>query len=167
MKYIMVFGLCLAMVSGMPYEVAEDQQGQQYYMVPLSRARRSPQPQTSVGANERGFGISHSGNILDNNGHRLDGSAYANKNYHSSGIKPDQFGGQLNYNHDPSRTSAYLGADHARGYGTDVRAGVQHDIYRTKNFNLGVGAGGQQHLGGPFGNSRPQFGGFIRGSGSF
>nr|CAI5859212.1 unnamed protein product [Callosobruchus analis] len=112
----------------MPYEVAENEEGQQYYMVPLSRSRRSPQSQTSVGANERGIGLSHSGTILNSNGHRLDGSAYANKNYHSPGLKPDQFGGQLNYNHD--RTSAYLGADHARGYGTDVRAGVQHDIYR-------------------------------------
>nr|CAI5859214.1 unnamed protein product [Callosobruchus analis] len=114
MKHFMIFGLCLVVVSGMPYEVAEDEGGQQYYMVPLSRERRSPQT-TSVGANERGISLSHKGNILDNNGHRLDGSAYANKNYHSPGLRPDQFGGQLDYNHDPSRTSAYLGADHTRG----------------------------------------------------
>nr|CAI5850193.1 unnamed protein product [Callosobruchus analis] len=113
----------------MPYEVAEDEEGQQYYMVPLSRERRSPQS-TSIGMNEKGISLSHKGNILDNNGHRLDGSAYASKNHHSPGLRPDQFGGQLDYNHDPSRTSAYLGADHARGYGTDVRAGVQREFYR-------------------------------------
>nr|CAI5842802.1 unnamed protein product [Callosobruchus analis] len=99
-------------------------------MVPLSRARRSPQSETHLGANGKGFGISHQGNILNSNGHQLDGGAYANKGFKSHGLRPDQFGGRLDYNHAPSRTSAFGTVDHARRYGTDVSAGVRHDIYR-------------------------------------
>ncbi|CAH1990087.1 unnamed protein product [Acanthoscelides obtectus] len=168
MKYVVVFiGLCLAVVNSMPLEVAEDEDGEQYYMVPLSRTRRSPQSQTGVSANQQGVTLSHGGNILDRNGHTLDGSAYASKGYHSPGLRPDAFGGQLNYNHEPSRTSGYLGADHVRGFGTDARAGVQHDFYRNKNFNVGAGVGAERHYGGPYGNGPTQLGGFIRATGRF
>ncbi|VEN64141.1 unnamed protein product [Callosobruchus maculatus] len=167
MKYIVLIGFCLAVVSATPLEIAEDEEGQQYYMVPLSRARRSPGSVTHLGANERGFGVSHQGNILNKNGHQLDGGAYASKNYQSHGLRPDQFGGRLDYNHAPSRTSAFATADHARRYGTDVSAGIRHDIYSSKNFNVGVGGDYGRHLGGPGGNGRHQFGGFIRGSGRF
>ncbi|VEN33768.1 unnamed protein product [Callosobruchus maculatus] len=167
MKHIIIIGLCFMVVNGMPYEIAEDEEGQEYYMVPLSRARRSPDTETSICVKEKSSGVAHSGNIFDKNGHRLDGSAYANKDHHSPGIKPDQFGGQWNYNHDPSRTSAFVGADHTKGYGTDAGAGIKHDIHRSKDFNVGVGVGAQKHYGGPGGDTRPQFGAFVRGSGRF
>nr|CAH7763499.1 unnamed protein product [Callosobruchus chinensis] len=151
----------------MPHKIAEDEEGRQYYMVPLSTCRSSPDSQTRIGINKEKFGVSHSGNIFDKNGHRLDGSAYANKDYHSSGLEPNQFGGQFNYNHEPSKTSAFVGADHNKGYGTDARAGIQKDIYSSKDFKLGVGAGAEKHYGGPGGDGKTQLGGFIRGSGTF
>ncbi|CAH1990396.1 unnamed protein product [Acanthoscelides obtectus] len=163
MKYILLIGFFLVAVSATPLEIAEDEEGQQYYMVPLSRVRRS---ETRGVVNERGVGVSHQGNIFNSGGHRLDGSAYANKNFGSHGLRPDAAGGRLDYSHG-SKTSAFAGADHVRGYGTDVGAGVRHNIYSSKNFNVDAGANYGRHFGGPGGTGRPQMGGFIRGSGKF
>nr|CAI5828753.1 unnamed protein product [Callosobruchus analis] len=77
MRHIVIVGLCLAIVNAIPYRIAENEEGQQYYMVPLSRSRSS------------------------------------------------------------------------------------------KNFNLGASVGAEKHYGGPGGDRKPEFGGFVRGSGIF
>lgn len=110
--------------------------------------------------------MGHSGTVANQGGHRLDGGAYAGKNFGSHGLKPDQVGGRLDYSHRPG-TSAFASADHTRRHGTDVNAGVRHNVYQNKNF--GVDATGQygRHYGGQFGSGRPNAGVGIEGHGRF
>lgn len=117
--------------------------------------------------NQSGAGISHTGNVFDNNNHRLDGTASAGKNWGSHGLRPDQVGGRLDYSHKPSGSSAFVGADNMRGYGTDVNAGVKYNIHQSKN--LGVDLTGQygRHFGGPGGTGRPNAGVFLNANGRF
>ncbi|KAJ8922492.1 hypothetical protein NQ315_007520 [Exocentrus adspersus] len=115
--------------------------------------------QTKWGISNSGFGASHTGTLFNNNNHRLDGTASASKNFGSHGLKPDQFGGRLDYSHNPSRTSAFVGADRTRHFGTDVSAGVKHNLYQNKNFGVDAVGSYNRHFGGPGGTGRPD--GFV------
>lgn len=123
--------------------------------------------QTKWDLNQAGAGISHTGNIFDNDKHRLDGTASLGKNWDSHGLRPDQVGGRLDYSYKPSGSSVFVGADKTRGYGTDVNAGVKYNIYQGKNF--GVDATGQygRHFGGPGGTGSPNAGVFLNAHGTF
>jgi hypothetical protein len=39
-KVLIVASLCLAVALASPYDLVEDEQGQHYYLVPVSRVRR-------------------------------------------------------------------------------------------------------------------------------
>nr|AYV99146.1 attacin C1 [Octodonta nipae] len=163
MKFILFSAFCVVMAAAMPYDIVEDEDGQQFYAVPVSREKR----QTQWGVNQAGAGISHTGNLFDNNNHRVDGTASAAKNWGSHGLRPDQVGGRLDYNHKPSGSSAFVGADNMRGYGTDVNAGVKYNIHQSKN--LGVDLSGQygRHYGGPGGTRDLGSSVFLNANGRF
>ncbi|KAJ8964089.1 hypothetical protein NQ317_004397 [Molorchus minor] len=163
MKYFVLVATLLAVAVAMPFDIFEDEEGEQYYAVPVSREKR----QTKWGATNTGFGVSHQGTILNSNNHQLDGSAYASKNWGSHGIKPDQFGGQLDYSHKPSGSSAFVGADRIPGYGTDVSAGLKQNLYQNKNFGVDVTGQYGRHFGGPGGTGKPQSGVFLNAHGTF
>lgn len=40
MKFIVFSVFCIAMATAMPYAVVEDEDGQQYYVVPIAREKR-------------------------------------------------------------------------------------------------------------------------------
>ncbi|XP_018563819.1 sarcotoxin II-1-like [Anoplophora glabripennis] len=153
MKFFVFFVAAVAVAVAVPIEVAEDEEGQQYYLVPVSREKRQA---TKWGVSNTGVGLSHSGTILNNDNHRLDGSAYAAKNFGSHGLRPDQVGGRLDYAHKPSGSGAFISADNARRYGTDVNAGAQYNFVHKNNLDVGVVGQYGRHFGGPFGTGRPQ-----------
>nr|AYV99148.1 attacin C3 [Octodonta nipae] len=157
MKFIVFSAFCLAVAAAMPYEIIEDEDGQQYYAVPISREKR----QTKWNVNQSGVGISHTANIFDNNKHRLDGTASAAKNFNSHGLKPDQIGGRLDYNHKPSGAGAFVGADRTRGFGTDLNVGAKYNIHQSKNVGVDVTGQYGRHFGGPGGTGKPNYGVFL------
>lgn len=114
-----------------------------------------------------GIGISHTENILNNNNHRLDGTASAAKSWQSHGLKPDQIGGRLDYGYKPSSSSVFVGADHTRNLGTDVNAGVKYNIHQSKNWAADVTGQYGRHFGGPMGTGRPNAGVFLNVKGTF
>lgn len=117
--------------------------------------------------NQNGLGISHTGNIFDNNNHRLDATASAAKGWNSHGLKPDQFGGRLDYSHKPSGSSVFVGADRVRGYGTDVNAGMKYNIHQSKNWGVDLTGQYGRRFGGPYGTGRPNAGVFLNINGRF
>ncbi|XP_018571235.1 uncharacterized protein LOC108910919 [Anoplophora glabripennis] len=162
MKYFVLLAIVVTVVAAVPVDVVEDEEGQQYYLVPVSREKRG----TQWGLSGTGATVGHSGTIANSGGHRLDGGAYAGKNFGSHGARPDQVGGRLDYSHG-SRTSAFASADHARHYGTDVNAGVRHNVYQNKNFGVDVTGQYGRHYGGPSGTGRASSGVGVVGHGTF
>lgn len=123
--------------------------------------------QTQWGINQGGAGISHTGTLMNNGNHRLDGTASAAKNWGSHGVRPDQVGGRLDYSHIPSGSSAFLGADNMRGYGTDLNAGGKLNLHQTKNFGVDLTGQYGRHFGGPGGTGGPNYGVFLNANGRF
>ncbi|XP_023024624.1 attacin-A [Leptinotarsa decemlineata] len=163
MKCFVFTILCLALSAAIPLDFIEDVNGEQYYIVPVSREKR----QTNWGISNTGFGASHRGTLFDNNRHRLDGTASAGKNFGSHGLRPDQIGGRLDYNHKPSGSSAFIGADRTRGWGTDVAAGGRYNIHQSKNFGVDLTGQYGRHFGGPGGTGKPEAGVFLNAHGRF
>ncbi|XP_018563820.1 attacin-C-like [Anoplophora glabripennis] len=152
MKYYVLLAVVAAVATALPVEYNEQEDGQEFYLVPVNREKR----QTNWGISNTGLGASHAGTIFDNGNHRLDGSAYAAKNFGSHGLRPDQMGGRLDYAHMPSGSNAFIKADNARHYGTDVNAGAQYNFVHRKDLDVGVVGQYGRHFGGPFGTGRPQ-----------
>ncbi|CAH1183472.1 unnamed protein product [Phaedon cochleariae] len=140
MKVFGFVALCLAVAVAVPVEVFEDDNGQEFLLVPVSRQKR----QTKWGISNSGAGISHTGTIYSNGRHQLDGTASAAKNFPSHGLRPDQVGGRLDYTHNPSGSGAFVGADRTRNWGTDVSAGGKYNIYTSPKKDFGVDATGVQ-----------------------
>ncbi|KAF7268742.1 hypothetical protein GWI33_018094 [Rhynchophorus ferrugineus] len=150
--------------------IVEDEAGQQYYLVPLSRTKRSEpekkntQPQTDWKVESPGIlTVSHKGTILDNNKHQLDGMGYVQKNLRGHGIEPEVFGGGLKYTHKPSESNLKIGADHARGFGTKLHADATYNIYHSKNADVGLTGQYSRVIDTPIGNLKPNWGVFLGG----
>ncbi|XP_072389111.1 uncharacterized protein [Diabrotica undecimpunctata] len=163
MKYNIVFAFCLAVAAAIPVDVAVDEEGQEYLLVPVFRERRD----VKWGANQGGFGASSSGTLLNNNNHRVDGTATESKAWGSHGVKPDSFGGRVDYSHKPSGSSGFVNADRTPGYGTDVTAGGKYNIAGGKNWGADVNANYGRHFGGPGGTGKPQAGAGLNVHGNF
>lgn len=124
----MLAAAILTVSMAMPFEVYEDENGQEYLLVPsvLHRERRYiiiiilltktkliiilMCRQTSVDVNKSGPGtrvtLGHQGTLFNNGIHRLDGGASVSKQFKPSG--PTIAGGNLGYSHIPSGISTYI-----------------------------------------------------------
>ncbi|XP_076260227.1 attacin-B-like [Rhynchophorus ferrugineus] len=152
------------------YSIAEDEEGQQYYLIPLSRSKRSEpekkntQPQTDWQIRDPGIlTVSHKGTISNNENHRLEGMGYAQKNLRGHGIEPEVFGGGLKYTHIPSESNLKIGADHAPGFGTNLKASGTYNMYHSKNADVGLTGQYSRVIDTPYGNLKPNWGVFLGG----
>lgn len=100
--------------------------------------------------------IGASGTIFNQNGHRVDGHGQVSRTFNPTG--PTSIGGGLNY--QGPRGGASVNADHTRHLGTDVGVTGNANLWRSPNgrSNLDGTANYNRHFGGPFGNSRPNYG---------
>ncbi|KAG5858232.1 Attacin, partial [Gonioctena quinquepunctata] len=124
--------------SFLPLGIYEENSGGILF-VPLDRIRRDTTYDIQ-GPDLKGV-IKHEGTLLSGDNYHLDGSAYAAKDLTDlKGLhKPELLGGDFRLKHD-NGLSAVLGADHLRGGPTDVKAGLNYDIYHDKNFNVDLDA---------------------------
>ncbi|KAG5877994.1 hypothetical protein JTB14_033643 [Gonioctena quinquepunctata] len=166
MKYFIVASFCLAVVVSLPLGIYEDNSGGEYYVVPLDRIKRDTTYDIQ-GPDLKGV-VKHEGTILTGDNYQLDGSAYAAKDLTDlKGLhKPELLGGDFKLKHD-NGLSAVLGADHLRGGPTDVKAGLNYDIYHDKNVNIDLDANYRRQFGGPFGAGKPDAGVFLTATGRF
>lgn len=74
---------------------------------------------------------------------------------------PTQYGGGIDYQGD--RFKGAVDVNHIRGLGTDVTASAGANLWKSRDGNTRLDATGQygQHFGGPFGKSKPNYGGFL------
>ncbi|CAH1370004.1 unnamed protein product [Tenebrio molitor] len=148
----------LAAVSA--YEVVQDDQGQEFFLVPLHRQRR----QTSVDISKSNPGVratvSHQGTIFNNGDHRLDGGAFASKQFRPSG--PATVGGKLGYSHVPSGSGLNVGAQRTQRFGTDVSATGNANLWRRGNARLDAVGQYNRHFGGLGGTGRPNYYGGLQ-----
>nr|QYL02208.1 attacin 2 [Lasioderma serricorne] len=161
MLKIFVIAFCVSCAFGYPYEIIEDDQGLQYIVVP-SRVRRDLDISKSGSGTRVTAG--HGGTIFKNDRHQLDGSAYASQNFkHFKPAGPLTTGGELQYQHLPSGSSASLGATNTRGYGTDLSAQGNLNLYRSQDGRTTLDAYGNydRHYRGPWGTGRPNYGGGL------
>nr|WOJ43253.1 attacin 3 [Lasioderma serricorne] len=159
MKSFVVLVLCLASALAFPYENVEDDN--EYYLIP-TRVRR----QLDISGGKSGTRITagHGGTLYQNDRHQVDGSAFASQNFRH--FKPDgplTTGGRVDYLHKPSGSSASVGASNTRGFGTDLSAQGNLNLYRSQNgrTTLDANARYDRHFGGPFGTGRPNYGGGL------
>ncbi|XP_050302228.1 uncharacterized protein LOC126740308 [Anthonomus grandis grandis] len=135
-KLLVLFAL-IATTFSLPYPLAEDEDGEQYHLVPLNRVRR--QQQTNYRLDSKGnLFLGHKGTILDNQNHRLDGQGYVVKNVKGHGLSPDAGGGALNYLNKPSNLNLGVSADHVRHGGTNVGATAGWNFIQQKNAEVGL-----------------------------
>nr|ABZ80663.1 hypothetical antimicrobial peptide [Sitophilus zeamais] len=177
MKVFVVFSLILAVAFAYPFDVpqpdgevheeyqpstvVEDENGEHYYLVPLGRTKRQT---TNWQIQSPGIAsLSHKGTILDNPNHHPDGSGYVTKDLRGHGLAPDAYGGRVDYTHKPTGSNLGVGADHARGFGTDVTASGTYNFLHSKSGDLGVTGQYGRHFGGPGGTGRPNWGVFVGG----
>ncbi|XP_068914196.1 uncharacterized protein [Tenebrio molitor] len=120
------------------------------------------QSQTKWGVRDGVLNVEHHGNLYKNDNHRFDGTASVTKNFVDN-KDPLLVGGRVDYKHLPSNSAIGLGAVNAGQFGTKVDLEASRTLFKDRfsQFDAGVSYG--QRFGGPFGNSEPVFGGFIRG----
>uniref|UniRef100_A0A6P7GN26 Uncharacterized protein LOC114340066 isoform X3 n=1 Tax=Diabrotica virgifera virgifera TaxID=50390 RepID=A0A6P7GN26_DIAVI len=157
MKGLVIFAFCIAVVVSLPLDLIEDESGQEYLVVPVHRERRD----LTWGANQNGYTLGQKGNLWENGAHKFDGAYTGSKAWDSHGLKPDSFGGRVEYTNKPTKTTAFVGADRTPGYGTDLNAGVKYNFVQDKKLNIDLTGQVSQHQGGPFGNSKPEAGVYL------
>lgn len=97
-----------------------------------------------------------SGNVFNQNGHRLDAHGQISRDYKPTG--PTSIGGGLDY--QGPRGGASVNANHMRHLGTDVGVTGNANIWRSpdRRTSLDGNASYNRHFGGPFGTGRPNYG---------
>lgn len=100
--------------------------------------------------------IGAKGNVFNQNGHSLDASGQISRTFRPVG--PTVVGGGLDY--QGPRGGASVNANHARGFGTDLGASANANLWRSRNgmSSLDANANYNRHFGGPFGTGRPNYG---------
>ncbi|XP_066259186.1 uncharacterized protein [Euwallacea similis] len=160
------FVIAFAIVSVQSHPVGEyDSDEDVMHLVPLRREKR--QQKTDFHLKSPGIAtLSHQGTILNNNNHRLDGMGYATKDFsRHGGLRPDTYGGSLDYLHKPSGAGLGVSADHFRGSGTSVGASGTWNFIQRPNANFGITGQYQRHFG-P-GGGKPDYGIFLGGKANF
>ncbi|XP_017783158.1 PREDICTED: uncharacterized protein LOC108567297 [Nicrophorus vespilloides] len=152
---LLSFAACLAS----SFEIFEKENGELFYLVPLNEEHNRVRRQTKANVDNNGVSLSHTGKLFENQNHRLDGTAFGQKDFKNHG--PLTAGGNLDYNHKPTGSNLNLGASNTRGFGTDVSAKGQYNFLNSKRTQAGVGAYYNRHFGGPGGSRRPDYGAFV------
>lgn len=77
------------------------------------------------------------------------------------GLGPTQYGGGIDYQGD--RFKEGVDVYHVRGFGTDVNAQAGANLWKSRDGNtrLDATANYGKHFGGPYGNSKANYGGFL------
>lgn len=88
---------------------------------------------------------------------QFDANAYANRGPRGQ----EQFGGGANFKNNDF--NAGLNAEHNRGFGTDLKAQANGNIWKSDSDRTSVQGSGnfQQHFGGPQGRQQPSYGGSV------
>ncbi|RZB40281.1 Attacin C and/or Gloverin domain containing protein [Asbolus verrucosus] len=152
-KLFVAASLCLAMAVALPYDLAQDEQGQHYYLVPVSRVRRDTDWNVQVPGGK--FDVKHSGTIFENDNHKLEGEVYGSKSFVDR-RDPLEVGGSLTYNHD-SGSSLSVQAEHKRHQGTNLGIEGKYNLYRNGPFHVDVTGDYSRHYGGPSGTQHPSW----------
>ncbi|KAK9870783.1 hypothetical protein WA026_009743 [Henosepilachna vigintioctopunctata] len=156
MKFVIaVFALFFVYVQ--TYEIAANEFGEHYLMVPLPLIRH--RRQTSVDISRGGGGTQvtagHQGTIFRNDNHHVTGGGFISKQFHSTG--PTTVGGNVGYQHIPSGSGINLGASNTRGFGTAVSATGNANIWSSGNSRLDLTGSYGRHFGGAWGTGPPDY----------
>ena len=152
-----VIVLCLAVnILGYPLDVVQNEDGEAFALVPLSRVRRAEvYGHADITDPGRAF-IGIKGTPIDNAEHRLDTNVYATKNilHHS----PITKGAEASYLHIPTNSNLDLSIQNTPQMGTDFRASGKYNYFQDKTTNANVEAFYDRRWGGQPGSSRSDHG---------
>ncbi|XP_056640744.1 uncharacterized protein LOC130447770 isoform X2 [Diorhabda sublineata] len=152
MKSIILVLAITAAASSLPIDIIQDENDQEYLVIPLERQKRD----LTWGANQNGYSLGQKGTLWSNDHHQVDGEYGASKAWNSHGLKPDSYRGELDYSHKPSGSTAFVAAHRTPGYGTDGAAGLKYSIAQGKNYNVDLTGQYTRHYGGPGGTGKPE-----------
>ncbi|XP_065159322.1 uncharacterized protein [Atheta coriaria] len=172
-KQLFIIAAILAVTLGYPTNIQSEDlaivldsaSGQQYYLVPIEEPQqesilvRSRRQTTSGGIDNKGFDISHTGKIFENNAHRVDGTGTLSKQFGG----PFSTGGSVDYLHKRTNSGASVSATHTPGWGTDVGAQAKYNFFNSRDGRTTGSVSGNydRHFGGPLGTGRPNYGAFL------
>lgn len=97
--------------------------------------------------------------LFNNNGHSLEAHTQVSKTLTSKG--PTAISGGVDY--QGPKTGAGISAVHAKGYGTNVGAHANTNLWRSDNghSSLDANVNYNRQFGSPFGKTKPNYGGGI------
>ena len=154
-KSVFVICFCIASLVTAEYQYSPEYTygEEEYVLVPISRVRR--QAATTWGVEGTRGTVTHTGTLVNNNKHHLQGTAFASKQFKPNG--PLTAGGNLDYTHKPSGSTLGVGASNTRGLGTDVSATGRYNFYNKGNTNAFAQGSYDRHFRGPGGTGRPNY----------
>ncbi|KAL3265366.1 hypothetical protein HHI36_009573 [Cryptolaemus montrouzieri] len=155
--FVIVATIC-AVSNAQIFDIVEDEFGGEFALVPLplSRQRRQTTADINKGPSGTQVTLGHQGTIWDNGNHKVTGGGFASKQFRPTG--PLTLGGNVGYEHIPSGSGVNLGASNTRGFGTDLSATGNANIWRNGNSRLDATGSYGRHFGGPGGTGRPNWG---------
>ncbi|KAL3265364.1 hypothetical protein HHI36_009571 [Cryptolaemus montrouzieri] len=158
---IVMFAVC-AIASAEIYDIAEDQFGGQFIMVPLPLIRHRRQTTFDISKTPKGgthVQLGQKGTIFDDGNNKLAASGTLSKTFNPT--SPLSYGGTLDYTHS-SGSGLSVGATNTAGSGTDLGVQGKYNIWRDGRATLDAVGSYNRHYGGPFGTQRPNWYGGLQ-----
>ncbi|XP_049819445.1 uncharacterized protein LOC109608154 isoform X1 [Aethina tumida] len=156
MKTTAFFLATLALAIALPLDLIEDDEGQQYLLVPLQRQRResSTSWDVSKGAAGTTVKLGQETVLASKGGHELNAGAFASKTFDPTG--PLTVGGTLGYHNVPTGTDVKAVVAQTPNWGTDVGLQASKTLWAPdKNTKLEAYGGVSQSFT-PWGKTKPE-----------
>ncbi|KAK9870784.1 hypothetical protein WA026_009744 [Henosepilachna vigintioctopunctata] len=158
-RIILFSTLLCAFASALPLTIAEDEEGVQYLVLPLSREKRQTTYDISKGPQGTTVQLGHKGTIFDDGSHKVTGAGSISKTFNPN--SPPTFGGNLGYSHEASGSGLNLGVQKTPGYGTDLGVEGRYNIWREGKATVDAVGSYNRHYGGQFGTTKPNWYGGV------
>ncbi|CAH0545651.1 unnamed protein product [Brassicogethes aeneus] len=154
MKSYLVFVAFLAWASALPLDIFEDDDGQQFYLVPMQRQKRDTTWDVAKGPGGTNVQLGQEGTIWAKGNHEIIGGGHASKNFNPNG--PLVGGGSIGYHHIPTDTNIKASATHIPNWGTQADIKASRTLWAPdRNTKLEAFGGASQSFT-KWGNTRPE-----------
>ncbi|KAK9870781.1 hypothetical protein WA026_009741 [Henosepilachna vigintioctopunctata] len=159
---LLLFASFCALSNSIPLNLAEDENGEHYLMVPLSRTRRESDFSYDISKGRGGTRVElgQQGTVLQKGFHTINTGASVAKTFNPN--SPTSFGANVGYAHERTGHGINVAAQRTPGYGTDLSVQGKYNIWKGGKASLDAVTSYNRHYGGPFGASKPNVYGGIQ-----
>ncbi|KAK9870785.1 hypothetical protein WA026_009745 [Henosepilachna vigintioctopunctata] len=162
LKFILPLAIFFVFSFALPLDIVEDDNGEQYLMVPLSRSRRASDFSYDISKGPRGTRVElgQQGTVFQKGFHTINTGASVGKTFNPN--SPTTFGANVGYAHERTGSGINVAAQKTPGYGTDLSVQGKYNLWKGGQASLDAVTSYNRHYGGPFGASKPDVYGGIQ-----